>query len=499
MSSKFYEELDRVHLQIKEFLNNYVKSSILQNHFSNEFEFFFYATLINHFLTNLTRKNIKEYNLPRGKIAEIKRKYGHLQKDIESASSLSSKNKKINGEFYNNFKLRLDKDFPEFQKIISAIEKEIDIEKAKGYLKKKEKQIKKLGKPDKDINAFFITKALEVYVQREKSFPIGKKLDKFMKVLAKECLPKFSQEVMKTLKRNSKEMLDHQRRYQDGFENRLYKRWEEPLDLLECLITVSLESGEKHKNKLSKTTNNTNNFKREALIKIHARALQISNEILVLLKSGYADGANARWRSLHELAVIAFFLLDNNNDVSKRYLEHEVVRKFKEAKDYRAYYKKLGYLPIERKEFNKIKKEKERLCRKYNDRFQDDYGWIPSSMLSNRNYRALAEHVKLDKLHPFYNLSCDSVHGGSKGFYRLGLMDNYQDKVLLVGPSNYGLADPMQNTAISLLHIIICLLSLEPDFESIIQMQVMNNYVNEIGPKAVKIQKEIEKEESRLS
>jgi len=153
-----------------------------------------------------------------------------------------------------------------------------------------------------------------------------------------------------------------------------------------------------------------------------------------------------------------------------------------------------------RKEFNRIRKERENLCRKYNDRFQDDYGWIPSSVLSNRNHRALAKHVKLDKLHPFYNLSCDSVHGGSKGFYRLGLMNNYQDKVFLVGASNYGLADPMQNAAISLLHITICLLNSEPDFESIIQMQVMNNYVNEIGPKAVKIQKEIKKEEeSRLS
>ena len=495
MNSKFYEELDKVHLQIKEFLNNYIESTILQNHFFNEFESFFYATLINNFFVNLTRENVKEYNLPRGKIGEIKRKHGHLQKDIESALSLSLKNKKISGEFYNNFKLRLKKDFPEFQKIISAIEKEIDIKKAKGYLKKKEKEIRKLGKPDKDVNAFFITKALEVYVQREKCFPIGKKLD-LMKVLVKEYLPKFSQEVMK----NSKEMVSCQRRYQDGFENRLYKRWKESLDLLECLITVSLKSGEEHKNKLSKTTNSTNSFKREALIKIHARALQISNEILVLLKSGYTDGANARWRNLYELAVIAFFLLDNSNDVSKRYLEHEVVRRFKEAKDYRAYYKKLGYPPIERKEFNRIKKEKERLCRKYNDRFQDDYGWIPSSILSDRNHRALAKHIKLDKLHPFYNLSCDSVHGGSKGFYRLGLMDTYQDKVLLVGPSNYGLADPMQNTAISLLQITICLLNLEPDCESIIQIQVMNNYVNEIGPKAAKIQKEIEKEEeSRLS
>jgi len=301
---------------------------------------------------------------------------------------------------------------------------------------------------------------------------------------------------MKTLKKSSKEMLDYQRKCQKRFEDRLYKKWEEPLDLLECSIKISLESGEEHQKKLSKTTDNTNNFKREALIKLHARALQISNEILILLKSGYADGANARWRSLHELAVISFFLLDNNNDVSKRYLEHVIVKNFKEAEDYRKYYKKLGYLPIERKEFNKIKKEKEKICRKYSDRFQDNYGWIPNSILSNRNFRALEGHVKLDKLHPLYNFSCDSVHGGAKGFYRLGLMDDYQDKILLAGASNYGLADPLQNTVISLLHITICLLNLEPDFESITQMQIMMNYTSEIGIKSVSIQKQIEKEES---
>lgn len=47
-----------------------------------------------------------------------------------------------------------------------------------------------------------------------------------------------------------------------------------------------------------------------------------------------------------------------------------------------------------------------------------------------------------------------------------------------------------------ILHVTICLLVMEPDFESITQMQVMNNYVNEIGTKAVGVQKQIEKEQS---
>ena len=48
----------------------------------------------------------------------------------------------------------------------------------------------------------------------------------------------------------------------------------------------------------------------------------------------------------------------------------------------------------------------------------------------NRHFRELEKHVKLDRLHPFVNLSCNAVHGGSKGFYRLGLNEDLQDKLL---------------------------------------------------------------------
>ena len=383
----------------------------------------------------------------------------------------------------------------EFLKIISEVEKTINIKKAEKFLQEKEKKIKELGRPDSDFNAFFITKTLEVYMEKENHFPVGKELNKIIKTIAENGLPEFSKKVMKTRHKNSERMLSSQRAELEQIEDRRCMRWKEPLDLLECLIKVSHEAGEELKNKFGKSVSYENSFKIETLIRIHARALQISNEILVLLKAGYPDGANARWRSLHELAVISFFLKDNDDEVSRRYLEHEIVRKFKDAKDYRNYCKRLGYPPMERTEFNELKREKERLCVKYDDKFQEKYGWIPRRVLKDRNFRALEEYVKLDKLHPFYNLSYDSVHGGAKGFYRLGLMDDYQNKVLLVGPSNYGLADPMQNTAISLSHITICLLNLIPDFESIFHMQIIHKYVKEIGEKAVNVQEDIEKEE----
>lgn len=492
MNVKFYEEMDKLFDQIEEFLNNYSKSKILQNYFLNQFISFFYANLVNNFFINLNKENAKDYNLPKGKIGVIKRRYRDLQKDIELALSMFLVDKNIDSKYYTNFKKSLSKEFPGFLKIVDELEKIIDIRKAKKYLKGKSKKIKKSGKLDSDFNNLLLTGVIEAYVENKNCLPFGKKLDTILKSITKEAIPEMSTEVMKELHKNADRMLRSQRSELKGFETRLYDRWKEPLDLLECLIRVSQESGEEHKFKISNKITKQNNYKFEALLKLHRRAIQISKEILVLLKSGYPDGANARWRSLHELAVISFFLLDNTNDVSKRYLDHEIVSSSKQAESYTSSYKKLGYKPLGKKVFNKIKNREKALCKKYGNYFKNDYGWIPKSLWPKGSngvgFSFLENKTKLSHLNPFYKLACDSLHGGSKGLYSLGLMDKYQNKILLVGPSNYGLADPLQNTAISLLHTSICILNLEPDFESLLQMNIMSNYVKFIGEKAASIQ-----------
>ncbi|MCX6648679.1 MAG: DUF5677 domain-containing protein [Candidatus Bathyarchaeota archaeon] len=491
--------MDELYESIENLLNKYGKSIILQNYFRIKFESFFYATLINLFFLNLNEKIVKELNLPRGKIGYIKSEFKLTTKNVSSALSLSLKDIKIDYECYENFKRQLKIAFPDFIKINQEIEKQIEFEKSKDYLSNIEEKIKKQGINDPNLNVFFITSILESLIQHGKEFFSILHEEKMIKTIMNEVIPELSKEIVGTLHTTANQMLNSQKKIQKGFEKRLYHTWKEPLDLYECLIMVSSECGEQQKIKLNNKINDPNQSKHEALIKIHARSLQISNEILVLLKAGYADGANSRWRSLHELAVISYFLCANNDELSRRYLDHDIVRMFKEAGDYKDNYKKLGYDSISRKEFNKIKKEKEYLCRKYPDKFQEDYGWIPRSILSNRNFGALEKNVKFGKYHPFYNLSCDSIHGGAKGFYRLGLMHEYQDKFLLVGPSNYGLADPLQNSAISLTQITLCLLGLEPDVENIIQMNVISNYMKNIGVKAVAVQEGIEERERLLS
>jgi hypothetical protein len=76
-------------------------------------------------------------------------------------------------------------------------------------------------------------------------------------------------------------------------------------------------------------------------------------------------------------------------------------------------------------------------------------------------------------------MSSIAVYGGSHAlFFHLGLVDSLQGKILLVGPTNFGLADPLQGVAISLIQITVNLLHLDSDVQDIMAMFIMGKYVD---------------------
>jgi hypothetical protein len=80
-------------------------------------------------------------------------------------------------------------------------------------------------------------------------------------------------------------------------------------------INVRESSRRKSKNRQS----------RRVLIRLLVRACQVTDEILCLLENGFAGGAMARWRTRHEIAVVAAVILQHSDEISKRYLAHQHV------------------------------------------------------------------------------------------------------------------------------------------------------------------------------
>jgi len=186
MTEKFYAELDELFSQFVEMLNEYDKSEILQNYFFELFESFFYATFIDNFFSNLTPENLEEYGLSIDMRENIKNKYEDVQKDVDSIIHVKDekKVKKIDVEYYNNFKARLQSDFPKILNLIAQLEKEIDINRSKKYLKEKKEEIKKSGRTDRDLHSKIMTAIIAANIKKNNTFSFGKDMNKLKNGLA---------------------------------------------------------------------------------------------------------------------------------------------------------------------------------------------------------------------------------------------------------------------------------------------------------------------------
>lgn len=262
-----------------------------------------------------------------------------------------------------------------------------------------------------------------------------------------------SEELIKSWKRQSKTILRKIKSERHEFIKYHNKVWGKSLDLLEALISLSLELGNEFSLKFSSIVSNKNDAVFFALRGIHARGCQVSSEILTLLRGGFADGAHARWRTLHEVSIIAQFISVNENELAKRYLAHSAIEDYRRALQYRKYSEELSYAPLTDSDFNEIKSNYDYVREKYGGYFKsdnwwkNDYWWA-SEVLGNPrpNFTNIEENVGESHMQPFVKLAHLNVHASSNGiFLRLGSPP--ENDLLVAGSSVFVLGEPGQNTA----------------------------------------------------
>ena len=267
-----------------------------------------------------------------------------------------------------------------------------------------------------------------------------------------------------------------------AFEERLHAAWRRPLDLLDLFIHLSTEAGTDFNSEYRKDAADSGNAVFEGLAILHGRACQIAKEILALLRSGFADGAHARWRTLHEIAIVAWLIFDHGQELAERYLLHAGVQEYKLAHQYQSHYESLNLEPISQEVLTQLKNRRDQLISQFGAPFKNDYGWAAAvTGTANPTLTQLEEKAELNHWRPYYRAASDNVHPNARGaYYRLGLA-SHQGSVILAGPSNEGLADPGHLTAISLLQVTIALLCTEVTFDSIVVSEILQNLVDEVG------------------
>jgi hypothetical protein len=288
--------------------------------------------------------------------------------------------------------------------------------------------------------------------------------------------------ILRTLRSRARAMLRRRRKDSQGFERRTYKRWRRGIDLLEVFIAISQEAGHDFNATFRPQACKDNDTVFDVLTRLHARACQISSEILTLLRGGYADGAHARWRTLHEVAVTALFVSEHGQDVANRYLLHEAVESYKAAIQYQKCCARLAQAPYSQEEMARFKANRDEICDHFVAGFENRYGWASKALTKTRpSFSDLEENVELDHLRPYYRMASHNVHSNPKGIaFRLGTAE-VRDDVLLAGPSDAGLTDPAHSCAISLNHVNVALLKTRINMDRLVVLQIMQNLVGEIG------------------
>lgn len=282
-----------------------------------------------------------------------------------------------------------------------------------------------------------------------------------------------------------------------AFVRRLALTWKEPLELLDLHLSLALELGGAWTKKLRGGRRKKDAELFEVIPRLHARSLQIAGEVRALLREGFADGALSRWRTIHELAVVAFFIVQEGNEMASRYLDHLDVDSYKAALGYERAASLLGHKKVSPRELASLTKTVDALKTKYGKAFTEDYGWSASSLKGKSpNFANIEEAVRLERFRPYFRLASNTVHAGPKGaYFRLG---TDEVDVLLAGPSNVGLQEAARLTALSIAQITSCLLSMRPNLDSGVWTGVLLDLSNKVEEEAVRVMRRIEREERQL-
>lgn len=254
------------------------------------------------------------------------------------------------------------------------------------------------------------------------------------------------------------------------FQEHLYARWGKAFDLLGMLLTMSREIGEKQFKRYRRTKGC---HLRDVLLRLHARACQVAAEIITLMQNGFADGAMARWRTLHEICVVATVIADFGEEIAERYVAHEIV----EAKSALGAYVRdqvpLGHKPPSKREVREIAEKYDAAIAKWGSEFGEQYGWAAHHLKNKRpNLANLEASTGRAAMRSNYKMASYNVHATPKGvFFKLGLIEPRSS--IIAGASNVGFADPGQNTAFTLCTVTGLLFGAKMSLDDLIVNKVL--------------------------
>lgn len=315
-------------------------------------------------------------------------------------------------------------------------------------------------------------------------------LERIFTSLKEFVVKKSAENLSEAWKKDSHRLLEIRRKDANYFQSLLDSVWRKPLFLLEMLIDISRDLVTKFLEEIAE--NPKDEISHIALQQLTLRGLQVADEIYLLLKNGYADGAEARWRTLSEIMVVTVFIGEHGPETAKRYLAHSVITNHKEIRELINTYSPEEWDEDEYKyyldELKKLEKLKTIMIEEYGNSFKNDFGWA-AHIVENPSIRTLEKAIGLHQNRPRYMSANRNVHSGSESIQeRLG--NNPFSDSIATGQSTFGIAEPGRQTAFALCRLVSVLILKRPSLDHQAELKALLKLRNEIYEEFEKVHEE---------
>lgn len=302
-------------------------------------------------------------------------------------------------------------------------------------------------------------------------------------------LPPVLYRAFKTHARKGLRAEDGRRR---GFERRNQKRWKGCFDLLEMMLVCSTETAGHVSALYGAKAEADDDLGFPAIKHLHAKGLLVAREALHLCRGGFADGALARWRSLHEAVVAAVFINSSSKEIARRYLASFDYRALAAAIQLNRYAERANLSPFSEDELEAMRMRRDSHSGLNGEKLGKDYEWARPALTVSPNRPItlldLEESVGLDHWRPRYRWASQHTHAGYRPLNNTLGESESQEPVFLVGQSNSGMVDPLQMTALSLCILDSAFFLRYPDVDRITFVKVQSLAADEIGSLGLALQ-----------
>lgn len=304
-----------------------------------------------------------------------------------------------------------------------------------------------------------------------------------------EALAKAADVVSDHLSENALEHASQLRNAHADRTETVQRTWGVALDQLDFLRNIVLEwSCEAVELRSGPYANPNTSF---ALNKLVARAYEVVGEIVTLARAGYADGALARWRSLHEVCVIAMFLGKQSDRCARMYLSHHQVEELRLLEVDRASGAANSNDSQNDRYLVHLRRQKVAMTNTFGAAFAGDYGWASIELgRAKTTFRELESHVGLEMLRHGYQRANSTVHGGALAtLTRISLGIGAVDSATV--PPAYGceVATHYASASLSMMVAEFCLGTESADL--VAMSIVIHNHASKIREQIAHIQTEI--------